>query len=109
MHVIEHIGLGRYGDEPNYDGDIIGFNELKRVLARGGNLLIVVPVGKPKLVYNAHRIYSFEQILEIYGDLNLIEFALIPDGLPDSYIVNPKIEEINSQEYGCGCFWFKKE
>ncbi|WP_211226596.1 DUF268 domain-containing protein [Pedobacter glucosidilyticus] len=43
MHTIEHIGLGRYGDPLDYDGDIKAIKELKRVVAPGGNLLIVVP------------------------------------------------------------------
>src|SRR5690554_5750635 len=43
MHTVEHVGLGRYGDPLDYDGDIKAINELKRVLARGGHLLFVVP------------------------------------------------------------------
>ena len=30
MHVIEHIGLGRYGDPLDPDGDIKAINELKK-------------------------------------------------------------------------------
>ena len=52
MHVIEHIGLGRYGDEMDPDGDLKAIDELKRVLSRKGDLLFVVPVGKPKIMYN---------------------------------------------------------
>lgn len=36
MHVIEHIGLGRYGDTLDYDGDLKAVNELKRVVRPGG-------------------------------------------------------------------------
>jgi hypothetical protein len=32
MHTVEHIGLGRYGDPIDYDGDLKAINELKRVL-----------------------------------------------------------------------------
>jgi len=63
MHVIEHIGLGRYGDPIDSDGDLKAVSELKRVMKIGGNLLIVVPVGKPKVVFNAHRIYSYKNIV----------------------------------------------
>jgi hypothetical protein len=58
MHVVEHVGLGRYGDRLDPDGDIRAIDELKRVLAPSGSILIVVPVGKPRIVFNAHRIYS---------------------------------------------------
>ncbi|WP_230383749.1 DUF268 domain-containing protein [Pedobacter endophyticus] len=44
MHTVEHIGLGRYGDPLDYDGDKKAIDELKRVLAPGGNLLFVVPL-----------------------------------------------------------------
>ncbi len=31
---VEHVGLGRYVDPFNYDGDLKAFSELLRVLAR---------------------------------------------------------------------------
>ena len=46
MRVIEHIGLGRYGDPINPDGKLIAIKELKRVLTVSGNLLFVVPIGE---------------------------------------------------------------
>ena len=67
MHTIEHIGLGRYGDKIDPEGDIKSIEELKRVLQPGGDLLFVTPVGKPRIEFNAHRIYSYEQILEYFS------------------------------------------
>ena len=32
MHVVEHIGLGRYGDHLDADGSVKAINEIKRVL-----------------------------------------------------------------------------
>jgi SAM-dependent methyltransferase len=66
MHTIEHIGLGRYGDPIDPNGDIKAINELKRVTAPNGSLLLVTPVGKPRIQFNAHRIYSFEMIIELF-------------------------------------------
>ncbi len=34
MHVVEHVGLGRYGDPLDPDGDLKAIAELKRVTAR---------------------------------------------------------------------------
>jgi len=68
MHVVEHIGLGRYGDPLDYDGDLKAIEELKRVLKPEGDLLFVVPIGKPKIMFNAHRIYSYEQIITYFGE-----------------------------------------
>lgn len=110
MHVVEHIGLGRYGDPLDANGDLKAINELKRVLAKGGNLLFVVPIGKPKIQFNAHRIYSYEQIIEYFSDLKLEEFSLIPDnGLDSGIIYNATKEDADKQTYGCGCFRFTKK
>jgi len=109
MHTVEHIGLGRYGDPLDPDGDLKAAMELERVLSVGGDLLFVAPIGKPKLAFNAHRIYSHEQITAYFSKLKLEEFALIPDDVQDGGLVyNPRQELIERQRYGCGCFWFKK-
>ena len=109
MHTVEHIGLGRYGDPLDPGGDLIAMKELSRVLAIGGNLLFVVPVGRPKVIFNAHRIYSYSQIIDAFSHLTLQEFALIPDTQNDGGLIRNAPPEIaDRQNYGCGCFWFKK-
>jgi len=109
MHVVEHIGLGRYGDDLDPDGDLKATRELQRVLKHNGSLLFVVPIGKPRLQFNAHRIYSYEQIVTCFSDFKLEEFALIPDRAEDGeLIVSAPPELADAQNYGCGCFWFKR-
>lgn len=109
MHTVEHVGLGRYGDPLDPDGDLKAVRELKRVLAPGGSLLFVVPVGKPKLAFNAHRIYSYEQVIEYFSDLKLQEFTLISEKDEKSgLIVNADKTLVEKEDYGCGCFWFVK-
>ena len=46
LHVIEHVGLGRYGDPVQPEGYIIAAKELCRVLSPGRLLYIGTPVGK---------------------------------------------------------------
>lgn len=109
MHVLEHIGLGRYGDPIDPDGDLKAIRELVRVLKPGGDLLIAVPVGRERLCFNAHRIYDCNEFIRYFEGLNLVEFSLIPDGeVPDGMLRNPPFQLVNAQSYGCGCFWFKK-
>jgi SAM-dependent methyltransferase len=109
MHVVEHIGLGRYGDPVDPEGDLKAISELTRVLAVDGNLLFVVPVGKPKIMFNAHRIYSFEQVLEYFKELKLVSFALIPEQQESGGLnFDATGQDVAAQDYGCGCFWFKK-
>jgi len=107
MHVVEHVGLGRYGDRLDPQGDLKAIAELKRVLNIDGNLLFVVPIGKAKIVFNAHRIYSYGQITKYFREFQLIEFVLISDS-SNELILNASLDIIDKQNYGCGCFWFKK-
>lgn len=108
MHVVEHIGLGRYGDKLDVNGDLKAIEELKRVLAPGGFLLFVVPVGEPKIIFNAHRIYSLKQIKSYFSGFTLQKFAIIADKGNEGLIINPSEKFCNQQKYACGCFWFKK-
>ena len=110
LHTIEHVGLGRYGDPIDPHGDIKAINELKRVTTRGGSLLFVTPVGQPKIAFNAHRIYSYAQILKYFDGFELVEFSLVPDNVHEIGFISNATEALaNQQSYGCGCFWFKKK
>lgn len=107
MHVIEHIGLGRYGDTLDAVGDRKAISELQRVTMQGGGILFVVPVGKPKVEFNAHRIYSYEQIIDLFTECTLKEFSLIPDNGYMEMNADPALAK--EQSFGCGCFWFVKK
>lgn len=106
MHVVEHIGLGRYGDPIDPHGDIKAMQELSRVLAVNGNLLFVVPVGEARIAFNAHRIYSCEQIIQAFSTLELASFSFVGDD--GFFYKNGNFAKANSQRYGCGCFLFHK-
>jgi len=107
LHVAEHIGLGRYGDPLDPMGTKKAAAELSRVLAKGGNLFFSLPVGKPKLCFNAHRIHSPRQIVDYFGDLKLVELSGSDDN--KNFIENIDIEILENSRYGCGMFWFTKE
>lgn len=108
MHVVEHVGLGRYGDQLDPDGDTKAMRELARVLAPGGMLLFVVPVGRSRVCFNAHRIYSYDQVRACFYDLRLDQFILIPDQSADGGLVDATAEMVAAQEYACGCFCFRR-
>jgi len=109
MHTLEHIGLGRYGDPIDPQGDMKAASELARVLAPGGSFIFVTPVGKPKIEFNAHRIYSYEQVLDLFPTLKIIEFSLVPDDFREKgFIENADPSLVKDQDWGCGCFHFSK-
>jgi hypothetical protein len=107
LHVIEHIGIGRYGDPVDPLGHIRAAEQLVRVLAPGGTLLIGTPVGRERLVYDAHRVFSPETVIRMFKPCRLREFSLIPDG---SLAVKGKasLEEGRACRFGCGLFVFEK-
>lgn len=106
MHTIEHVGLGRYGDIIDPAADIKAVNELKRVTKKGGHIFFVTPVGKPRIQFNAHRIYSYEMIIDLFTGCDLQNFSLVTD--ENKYIVDADPAMVATQTYACGCFWFKK-
>lgn len=107
MHAVEHIGLERYGDAFDPQGDLKAMRELARVLGVNGRLLFVVPVsGDARIEYNAHRVYRYAQIIESFSTLALENFSLITD---DRQFIERAVEEqANQQRWGCGCFLFRK-
>ncbi|MBT9151417.1 MAG: hypothetical protein DDT40_01610 [candidate division WS2 bacterium] len=106
LHVAEHIGLGRYGDPFDPLGTKKACKELSRVLAPKGNLYFSVPVGRPRLCFNAHRIHSPKQIIDYFGDLGLAELSGIDDN--GGFTRNIDVSILESADYGCGLFWFRK-
>ena len=107
MHTVEHIGLGRYGDPIDPEGDVKAIKELKRVVKIGGSLLFVTPVGIPRVMFNAHRIYNPYQIIDSFKGFSLQQFSLITDA--GEFIDDASFDLGLNQWYGCGCFWFTKE
>jgi hypothetical protein len=112
LHVIEHLGLGRYGDPLDAAGDRRAFSELRRVLCPGGDLLTCVPVGPPEIRFNAHRIYSVDLVLAELEGLELVEFALIEEdgsGLVFGDQALARVpEQTTTLSAGTGCFWLRK-
>jgi len=107
LHVAEHIGLGRYGDPLDPQGTGKGCRELARVLAEGGNLYFSLPIGKPRLCFNGHRIHSTGQILGYFSDLQLVGLSGITDD--GEFVENITAKTLDTMNYGCGLFHFTKE
>jgi len=107
LHVAEHIGLGRYGDPLDPLGTKKAAAELTRCLAVGGCLYFSVPVGRPRLCFNAHRIHSPAMILDYFHGLELVEFSGTDDH--KNFLRNTDTKPFESADYACGMFLFTKK
>ena len=109
MHVIEHIGLGRYGDPIDPHGSIKASRELIRVLAPAGRLYISVPIGEPRVQFNGQRVFAVEEIVQMFAGLRLAEFSIVDtDGAYKENVdhTNVKLKEDTGQDFGLGLFIF---
>ena len=94
--VIEHIGLGRYGDPLDPNGSIKACAELSRVIAPGGNLYISVPIEKhPRTYFNAHRSFNEESFLALFPEFSLKDKA---------YIYGNSFTRSLMDHFGIGCY-----
>jgi SAM-dependent methyltransferase len=101
--VIEHIGLGRYGDPIDSWGSEKAIAELKRVTQKGGHILFSVPIDdNSKIYFNAHRAFTREYIIALFNGCELIE---------EKYIYKDKL--LNSYDplkgFGVGLYMFRKK
>jgi len=68
---IAHIGLGRYGDKIDVDGDKKAIKIISKILNDNGMLYLAVPTGKEKVVFNSHRQYNYQKFTKILNEENL--------------------------------------
>lgn len=82
ISVIEHIGIGHYGDPVAGAGDRAAVAEIARVLRPGGRALLTVPFGRTQTddfqrVYDPERLQTLLEPLEV----ERVEHAMSTEGL----------------------------
>jgi len=101
MCVIEHIGLGRYGDPLDPNGTEKALAELKRIVTRGGNLYLSVPLDDENRIYfNAHRAFREDYLLSLFKPFRIMDRKYIFDGIFG--------DELRSG-FGVGCYWLRND
>jgi SAM-dependent methyltransferase len=112
LHVIEHIGLGRYGDALDPLGPERAAREIARVLQAGARAYISTPVGRPRVQFNGQRVFAIPEVAEIFRGLALAEFSLVDAHGTLRENVDPGAADIREEgaglDCGLGMFVFRK-
>lgn len=71
---VEHIGLGRYGDAEDPEGDVTWMRDFaQRRLCPGQYFLLAVPLGEGDSTCDAHRIYGPDRLARLLAGWTLVE------------------------------------
>jgi SAM-dependent methyltransferase len=112
LHALEHFGLGRYGDPVDYHGHLVGWENMARMLKKGGKFYFSVPIGPQRIEFNAHRVFSLAYLLGLMENRYTVEsFAYIND--TQEFITGATIDAAAIGDncgcrYGCGIFELTK-
>jgi len=101
LNVIEHFGLGRYGDPIDVDGHLKGLDNMNKVLKPGGKFYFSTAIGPQRIEFNAHRAFNVEYLLKIFEPGYRIDrFSYIDD--QDNFYQNVTLDPENvKSNFGC--------
>ncbi|MBL4707512.1 MAG: DUF268 domain-containing protein [Flavobacteriales bacterium] len=113
LHVIEHFGLGRYGDPIDYFGYLKAIENITKLLEVGGTFYFSTPIGRQRIEFNAHRVFSVEYLLSIFEENYQVErFSYVND--EGDFFENAELDQDSVKHkynfnYACGIFELKKK
>ena len=111
LHVIEHVGLGRYGDPIDLFGHHKALDSLARILKPGGILYLSAPFGEERIEFNAHRVFSLATLVEmVRSKFRLLGFSCVNDA--GNLDPNANLDDLLAQEppanFSLGIFELQK-
>jgi hypothetical protein len=112
LHVIEHFGLGRYGDSINPKGYKFGIANLAKLLNVGGRLYLSTPIGQERVEFNANHVFNPNTIISIAESVGLKLLTITVIGMDDTIrqveLEQAAILELSHAYYNLGIFSFVK-
>jgi hypothetical protein len=106
LHAVEHFGLGRYGDTVDPTACDRAMGAFTRILQPGGRLYFSVPIGRQRVEFNAHRVFSPSYVLMRFASLELVSFSVVRESGELVEPANP--DDFKDDVYSCGLFEFTK-
>jgi len=73
VSTIEHVGMGRWKDPEDVNGDIKGMIAIRKIIRPGGLLILTTPVGVAEVSFPAHRIYNQARLSKIFEGFTIKE------------------------------------
>jgi SAM-dependent methyltransferase len=113
LHALEHFGLGRYGDKVDYNGHLLGWENIYKMLKKEGKFYFSVPIGKQRIEFNAHRVFSLEYVMNnmIGSRYKVDSFSYVNDKgdlVRDAALDEESVKNSFFLNYGCGIFELSK-
>jgi SAM-dependent methyltransferase len=113
LHAIEHFGLGRYNDTIDYYGYLKAIANIVEILQQGGRFYFSVPIGKQRIEFNAHRVFSVSYLIELLStNFEINRFSYVNDAgdfFESVELTEAGIENNFGCWYGCGIFELTKK
>lgn len=98
--VVEHIGLGRYGDTLDPYGTEKAIHELKRIVQHGGDLYLSLPIHDENRIYfNAHRAFEERYLFGLFEPFQIINRG---------YIYGQTFGNQRKSGFGTGCYHLRR-
>lgn len=106
LHVLEHVGLGRYNDRVSPYGYIHAISNIVKCCSKGATVILAVPVGSPRVLFNSHRIFLASAFCDICisNGLTLESFSFIDDSR--RLVSDAKFSDTLNQHDATGLFHF---
>ena len=101
LNVIEHFGLGRYGDPIDVNGHLKGLDNMYKVLKKGGKFYFSTPIGPQRIEFNAHRVFSMEYLLGIFEPHYSIDHFSFVDDSGDLHVNVELRDDSVRNNFGC--------
>jgi len=113
LNVIEHFGLGRYDDPIDYLGYQKAIENITKILQKGGKFYFSVHIGKQRIEFNAHRIFSVQYLLDLLKpSYDIKSFSYVDDNgsfFEEVKITKENIDKNYGCQFGCGIFELQKK
>lgn len=115
LHVIEHIGLGRYGDTITSTGQADFVANIYEMLSPGGFAYIGMPFGFNQVFFNAHMLMTPCYYIDLFSSFTIEKLVFIGTSLDPIFICFDRpdasdfsFKDLHSQGYSAGLFVLRK-